>query len=430
MSLSQFSRILWARRWIIIVATLACLLAGIVAVLMLPKVYSATSRVMLDVSKPDLLTGEGVAAAFARSYVPSEAELIQDYRVAARAAENLGWDKSPEYRAAYEDYKARSGRGADALDFRHWLARQISGNISASQYQQTNVINISYTSGDPNDAAMMANAVRQAYVDETTSSKRNDATQAAAWLDRQMDQLRKQREAAQDRFVQYQRANGIVLLDKGSDTESAGLENLAKQAPNVGGSTTIGGAPINPNANQIAALDAKIATESASLGPNHPIIQDLRRQRAALVSAPVASAGRTVSGPSLSSAISAASSRVLAKGDKIDEARRLQSDVTVLSDQYQTMSARAAQLRQRASAEDFSIMMMDPAVPPRGAESPKVGLILIGSFGFGLGLGILIALIVEFMRRRVRGVEDLTATSNVPVIGVISAPPAKLALVA
>ena len=430
MSISQFSRVLWARRWIIIVATLACLLAGIFAILTIPKVYSARSRVMLDVSKPDLLSGQGVSSAFARSYVPSEAELIQDYRVAARAAENLGWDKSPEYRAEYKDYKARSGDSANALDFRHWLARQISGNVSASQYQATNVINIDYSANDPNTAALMANAVRQAYVDETISSKRDDAAEAVAWLERQLDQLRKQREIAQDRFVQYQRANGIVLLDKGSDTESAGLSNLANQAPNVGGTTTLSGAPINPNANQIAALDAKIQTEAASLGPNHPFIQDLRRQRAALASAPVASAGRTVSGPSLSSAISAASSRVLAKGDKIDEARRLQSDVVVLSDQYQTLAARAAQLRQQVDAQDFSIVMMDAAVPPRSADSPKAGLILVGSFGMGLGLGILIALIVEFMRRRVRGIEDLTGTSDVPVIGVINAPPAKLALIA
>ena len=47
--------------------------------------------------------------------------------------------------------------------------------------------------------------------------------------------------------------------------------------------------------------------------------------------------------------------------------------------------------------------------------------IIIGmAFGFGLALGIVIALITELMARRVRGIEDLAFASKGPVFAIVS----------
>jgi polysaccharide biosynthesis transport protein len=196
-------------------------------------------------------------------------------------------------------------------------------------------------------------------------------------------------------------------------------------APAMGGTTVGGGA--NPNAAAIASLDAKIATESQTLGPNHPEIEDLRKQRAALAATPAAEAPRYVSGPSHSSLLAEQSAKVLSEQGKVGEAKRLQADVDALIAQYQSMAAREAALRQEMNGNSFSILMLDSASPPDSPTWPKIPLVLIGSFAFGFFAGVLIALIVEFMRRRVRGVEDLVSASNVPVIGVINAPPVALA---
>ncbi len=424
MNIVQFFRILWARRMIVIVATVACFAAGLLAIAILPRTYAATSRVMLDVNKPDPLAADEISANFARTYIPTEAQVIMDYRVAARAAENLGWTNDPNQQAAYRDYRDANADRADVLDFDHWIAQQITKNVVAQQFQQTNFIDITYEAPSANDAATMANAVRQAYVDEATAGKRRDAVQAAELLGRQMDEVRTQREGAEQKLVAFQRANGIVLLDNNSDAASARLQALANAAPNTGGTTIVGGSVANPNAAGIAAIDAQIANQASQLGPNHPAIQELRRQRAALASAPVGSAPRTVnSGPSVASAVQAEGARVLAQKDKVEEAKRMAADVQVLRDQYQTMAARAAVLRQQSTASDFTVVPMAAASPPTWPESPKLPLVLIGSFGLGLVIGVLVALILEFLRRRVRGVDDLVSAADVPVIGVINAPP-------
>jgi uncharacterized protein involved in exopolysaccharide biosynthesis len=426
MNIFQFFRILWARRWIVIVATLACVLAGGIAVLVLPRTYSATSRVLLDVAKTDPLNGSGIDATFARAYVPSEAEFMMSNRVASRAADNLGLTRDPQQRADYDAFAASQGNRPDIPSFRNWLGAQIAANITAQQYLATNVIDITYKGSTAQNAAQMANAIRQAYADESISNKRDDATQAVAWLDRQMGELSKQRESAQQRLVQYQKDNGVVLLGASGDADSNELQALTMSAPAVGG-TMVGGGGANPNAAAIASLDAKIATESQTLGPNHPIIQDLRKQRAALAAAPTSAAPQYVAGPSHSSLLAQQSAKVLAEQGKVGEAKRLQADVDALTAQYQSMAAREAALRQEMNGNSFSILMLDSASPPDSPSWPKIPLVLIGSLAFGFFAGVLIALIVEFMRRRVRGVEDLVSASNVPVIGVINAPPVALA---
>ncbi|MEO6092975.1 MAG: Wzz/FepE/Etk N-terminal domain-containing protein [Novosphingobium sp.] len=420
MNLVQFFRILWARRWIIIVSTVSCFLAGVLALLLLPKYYTASARVLLNVTSADPTAPSDATGYFAKNYFPSQTKVIEDYGVARRTAQNLGWDKSPEVRAQYAEYQANAG--SRALDFDHWLASRISGNVNAGNMQGTSIMDISYTAGDPDEAARMANAVRQGYIDEDLASKRAGANNAAAWFERQMRDVSRQREVAEQRLVAFERANGITMLSDTSDAASTHLQVLTNQAPNFG-STVVGGGGGNPNGAQLAALDAKIATESAALGPNHPTIRDLKQQRAAIASsASGVVPARVINGPSLSAAVSAARNKVLAERDKVEEAKRLASDVTVLRDQYTKMAVTAADLRQQALRTESTMVPMESAVPPNSPQFPKRTLVLFGSLALGLGLGLFVALIVELMRRRVRGVEDLSAT-EVPIIGVINAPP-------
>ena len=67
MSIAQIWRIIIARRGIIIATTLACLIAAILSGVLIPSRFKATSRVMLDVVKPDAVTGQVLASQFART---------------------------------------------------------------------------------------------------------------------------------------------------------------------------------------------------------------------------------------------------------------------------------------------------------------------------------------------------------------------------
>ena len=424
MSLVQFFRILWARRSIILIATFACLLGAVVIGKIIPARFKADSRVMLDIVKPDPVTGEVITSGFARAYVKTQIELITDERIAAPVAEKLAWTSSPQLAAQYQ---ARDT--SDARDFRRWLADRVIQGTSASLIEGSNILEISYTTSSPVTAAKVADTIRQTYIDQAIAFRRDDAMSNADWFQKQADRIRDQLTAAQKRKSDFERANGIVLGADNVDEESKRLAALGS-AQQVGAAAAPS-APIvtqaNPEAGRLAQADAAIAAASRTLGPNNPQLQDLRRQRDAIAAAAAASRPTVIqapsarSGPSIGALYGAQVAKVLAQRGKVDEARQLATDVTVLSDQYAKTSARAADLQQQSQSTESGLTPLGTATAPQSPSFPNWPLLIFGSIGLGLALGVVTSLFIEMIGRRVRGGEDLRL-GEVPLLGIMSRP--------
>lgn len=412
MSPIQFFRILWARRIILLVTVLSCVVAAVLIGSILPARYKADSRVMLDIVKPDPITGEMISSNFARVYVGTQIELIKDYRIAGRVADMLGWTSSPEMAAEYANRSSD-----DTRDFRRWVAQRVIDDTDARLIEGSNILEISYTGRTPEIAAKVADTLRRAYVDQAVAFKRDDAVTNAEFFRKQIDQLRQQLREAEKRKTDFERANGVVLDASNNDQESLRLAALAGSAP-------VAPAPavpqINPVAAQLAQADAAIASAEKVLGPNNPDLLNMKRQRAAIA----ASARSTVvapaaTGPSLQALYGAQQAKVLAQRGKVDEARQLATDVTVLRDQYQKAATRVAELQQQSETGDSGFTLLGNAVAPQNPDFPKWPLLIFGSFGLGAALGILVSLAIELFGRKVRGVEDLRY-EKVPVLGMMT----------
>lgn len=428
MSILQFFRILWARRMITVVTFTAALLGGLMIIKFIPPSYEATSRVLLDIMKPDPVSGEAVSSSFARAYTRTQVELIRDYRVAGRVVDKLGWTNSAELAEAYR-------KSGSEMDYRRWLAQRIIDNTNAELLDGSNILEISYTSSRPEISSRVADELRAAYEEQTMLFKQQAAQRNGEWFRRQTTELKEQLSAAEARKAKFERENGIILNDDSSDADSARLAALAQAAaapaiasPGVAIPTT------SPSQAQLAQLDAAIASASQQLGPNHPDLQNMQRQRAVVAQAAAreladaraaAAASRPVSsGPSAAAMFSAQRERVLSQRGQLAEARQLLNDVVVLRAQLQKTSERATQLDQEAQSTETGLTRLGSAASPDTPKFPRPFPVLAGSIALGLGLGILLSLLVELLNRRIRGTEDLLI-EGVPVIGVVSGEPAK-----
>jgi len=416
MNFEQIFRLLWARRGLILIATIASLFAATVAGMILPPRYKAHARVMLNVVKPDPITGEIIATQFARAYVRTQTELIRDYRIAGKVVDILNWASSPDLAERYANR-----REDDLRDFRRWMAQIVIDSTTAELVEGSNILDITYTAPSPQGAASVAEALRRAYVEQAIAFRREDASKDAAWFKDQASKLKEQLTAAEQRKNAFERENGIVLDDQDVDQDARRLSALAQVAPaqNVP-SIAVGGS--NPAAAQIAQLDAAISTAERTLGPNNPQLQDMKRQRAALASSassPVVSAGP--SGPSIGSQYNAQLQKVLAQRGKTDEARRLSIEVAILRDQYQKASVRSAELEQQAQAIESGLTLLGTATAAEKPAFPNWPLIIFGSLGLGLMLGVLAAMVAELLARRVRCSADLRF-GDLPVLGEMAVP--------
>ncbi|MDG5489259.1 Wzz/FepE/Etk N-terminal domain-containing protein [Sphingomonas sp. BGYR3] len=417
----SFFRALWARRKLIVSIMLACLIGASVVSIFVPTKYKAQARVMLDVIRPDPVTNEVINAGFARAFAQTQVELFADPALAARAITDLGWPKREDLRAAYvasTDQPSEQG-------FIRWLAQGVTLNTTARVIEGTNVLEIEFVDTNPDRARTIADALRQAYIEQSIDQRRETATRNADWFANQTEKIRRELNQAESQRTAFERANNIVLQDDYSDTESARLKALAGTTPMPSmPSVSIPVGP-GPAQTQLAQIDGQIAALSRELGPNHPDLVALRQTRTAVAqaaaqerAAAAASRAPAATGPSIASQVSQTQAKVIAQRDEIAQLRQMQARIDGLREQFSKAASRTAELRQQAQAREGGITLLGQATTSNKPVGPLKAVIIGGAAAFGLVLGILLALLFELLRRRVRSVSDLSIES-VPVIAII-----------
>ena len=87
----------------------------------------------------------------------------------------------------------------------------------------SNIMEISYDGDDPDGAAKIADAVRDAYVEQTLQFKRQTAAKNASWFARQTEELKGALAQAEGRKADFEKKNDIILQDDNLDTDTARL---------------------------------------------------------------------------------------------------------------------------------------------------------------------------------------------------------------
>lgn len=434
MSLVQFFRILYARRIILIVALVSALFAGVVMIKVLPKRYTAHARIMLDVIKPDPVTGQVLSTQFLRSYTKTQIELIKDYQTAGKVVDRLGWANNPEI---VQSYYTSGNPTPDGL--RRWLASQIISGTDAGLIETSNILEITFTGPNPDMAKKIVTTIREVYMEDSLDKRRESAGRTADWFREQAAQAEALVKAAEAERAQFASDNGIVLQADNTDLESSRLSALSGQSATAAAQTVmIGsmGGSISPTQAQLETLTQQLAQAAQSLGPNHPTYQSLLRQRAALervVAQERAAMARPSTGPDPSAKANAAyeaqKRKVVAQSGAINMINRMTRDIELKREQLAKLSDRVNESRLSANVGDTGMSVLGDATASGSPDFPKVPIVLGGSFGFGAALGIVLALLIEMLGRRIRSQEDLERAAAAPVFAEIGARPKKLGVV-
>lgn len=420
MSLIQFLRMLYARRMIVLATLLSCVITATLTAFILPPRYEAQARLMLDVLKPDPVTGQVMSNNFMRAYTITQIEMIKGTAVAGRVVDQLGWAQDPNMLARYE--KENTDPGADA---RTWLARQVSDNIRADVMEGSNILQITYDGPSAEAAKQMTDLIKTAYKEEALDAKRKSAGEDAEWFRIQVAKAKKALEIAEAERTAFAKANNIVLQPGNVDLESQKLASLSQQSvAAVATPTFSGGGGINPAQAQLETINQQLAQAAATLGPNHPTYQALERQKKVYESMAAKAGGPSVSGggaAAIQSAYERQRARVTGERDKVDQLQRMENDVALKRDQYLKASQRFADLRLEADTTNAQITDMGPTTGSTRPSFPNRPLIIGTAIATGLGLGILLALLVELLNRRVRSEDDLSGAAGAPVFATVGA---------
>ena len=415
-----------------------------------PKTYKAVASIVLNAKGTDPVTGMNLPATMMPGFFSTQIEIITSEKVAIKVVEKL---KLTENQMAVDKFnKVNEGKG----EIKSWMANLLLKNLDAKPSRDSNIVEISFTSADPEFAATTANAFAEAYQEINIQLKVQPSQKAAEFLGFQTQLLRTNVEEAQAKLAKYQQAKGLTGVAGSLDVESARLNDLSSQLVAVQNQTyearsrqerTGGNGDESPDlaANpmvqslkmDIVRAESKFSELSDRLGPSHPKYQQAMAEITKLKSQlqdEKAKARSSIGGTAsiykqreaeIRASLAAQKARVLELNLARDQLTVLQRDLDSAQRALDQASQRLTQTTLEGNVNQTDIAILNPATPPMIAVGPQVKFNTILAFFLGGMLGIFMSLTAEKLDRRIRCRDDISELLELPVLALINSRPVR-----
>lgn len=442
----QVLYILRAHYKIMLAISIATIAIVLVVAEMLPKKYTASTSLIVDVKSPD-----PVAAMFAPANLSTQIDIINSERVSQRVVRLLGLAEAPGVRDQW--MSVTGGKGTPEM----WLSALLLRGLAVGPSRDSNIIIVTYTGSDPAFVAAVVNAFAQAYIDVSIELKVDPARQYARWFADQGKTLRDNLEKAQTRLFAYQQEKGLISRDERMDTESAKLSELSSQLVKVqeeindarskqrSGATSDRLPEVAKDAvvaglrSEINRQDARLQEAGLNLGKNHPAYLRMQSELTALQQKLEAETRRVTSGFSavstvgaereskLRAAIEEQKKKLLFIRNERDQLAVLQRDVDAAKNADDAVTKRFTETELASRATQANVSVLTAAVAPLDPSFPKpFAKMVLMAIGLGLFAGVGTAFLLELFRRRIRSAIDLATMLPFPLLGVITKPKRRL----
>lgn len=441
MSPSQLLIIFKARWRIMLAVFLAVVLTVLAGVLLLPKKYTASASVLVDVKSPDPIAGMVLPAMLTPGYMATQMDLIQSERVARGAVRALRLTESSEMRAQWQEKTAGVG------SFEAWLAGLLQAGLEVRPSRESSVISFSYEAADPNFAAAIANAFVQSYINTTLELRIEPARQFGALFEAQAKLARERLEAAQTRLSAYQKEKGLIATDERLDVENARLNELSSQLVAVqtmsaeassrkskvssSSQEVLNNPVVSTLKAEMSRQEARLKELNSRLGSAHPQVIEAQASINELRDRIAAEASRVNTSVAINSAVSQQREaqirealeqqreKILKLKEQRDEASVLLRDVESAQRAYETINARLSQVAIEGQSNQTNVSVIKQAMPPSEPSSPRIMINMVLAVLAGGMLSVIVGLLLEIRDRRLRTDFDVTELLELPVLGSI-----------
>ncbi|MFI4930683.1 MAG: chain length determinant protein EpsF [Burkholderiales bacterium] len=446
MTLSQVLLVLRAR-WVFALCVWASVIAAVgVATLLMPKRYTASAAVVLDVKSPDPIAGVVLPGLIVSGYMATQADVLRSERVAMRALESLDLFDHPDQRSRWQ--RETMGVG----DFRSWLAQWVLNDLEVKPARDSNVITVSYTSPDPEFAAAVTNAFVTAYTDITLNLRVEPAKRYNSFFDERAKELREALEKAQAKLSAHQREKGILVSDEKLDVENARMAELSSQLVALQAEATqsanrrrearsnpgqmqevLGNPLVSGLVGDLSRQESKLSELRQRLGDRHPEVVQMQASIAKLRASVQAETHRVIGSLTVNDTVNQArlggvrdaleQQRVKLlrlKGER-DEADVLQRDVESAQKAYDAVLARVSQTSTESQNTQTNVASLQGATTPASPSWPRARLNLAAGAVLGMLLAVGLTILHELRDQRLRSLEDVADLLRQPLLGVMPA---------
>jgi polysaccharide biosynthesis transport protein len=315
-SLSSLAR---RRFGIIVLIFSVCVMCGAVYLYVAAPKFLAQASILIDTRKTQLFQQQSVVgdSTIDSSAVDSQIEVLKSEAIAAAVVKQLHLTEDPEFVGSKPgilgsvlSYLRNAALPSEA-DLEQRAQGVFRAGILPKRVQGTYVVDIGFTSLDPQRAAQIANATADAYVDDQLEAKYQVTRRAGIWLQERIQELQQEASTAEKAVLDFKKANNIVdtggrligeqqlaelnsqivlaraataeakaRLDRISDITKNGLSNLDNviRSPDAAVADSLRSDVISKLRSQYLDTANQEAIYAARLGRDHLVVINLRNQ--------------------------------------------------------------------------------------------------------------------------------------------------------
>ena len=248
--------------------------------------------------------------------------------------------------------------------------------------RQSGIIEVGMQGEDPYQITRVLNAVGAQYVRQNIERKAAEAQKTLAFLDIQLPQFKRQLEASEEIYNRFRNQKATVVFNEEA--------------------TAVLGEAVDRQGKLLEAQQRRRELESRFTAA-HPSVQTLDAQISALQ--------RDIGG---------IQNRIKGLPAIQQEAVRMERDVKVNTELYQSLLNNALQLRLVKEGKVGNVRVLDDAVVPDVPVKPSRSVVVGAALALGLFLGIIAAFLRNaFIEQRIRDPHEVETHSGLPVFSTI-----------
>jgi polysaccharide biosynthesis transport protein len=453
------------RRWLIIsgMAVSTAALAGASTYSEKPQ-YKAQGQLLVQSSRTGFLTGVGERIGSLESLkregnpLDTQAVVVQSLPLVQEVIQKL-------------NLRDAQGQLLDAEDLK----------LKVETVVGTDVLKVSYASGDPKQASAVVNELMKAYIASNVGTNRAEAKSAGEFIEQQLPRAQADLEVAAAALQGYQNDNHIFSLEKESlatvDTlktladqinqsrsqlaEVSAQQNLLDQRVDMPVEQAIDSASLSQLPSVQSALgdlqkiQTQLATERTRYRAGHPSVVAIERQEAALKSVLQERIGNAVPGndgveasdlqmstlrqkftadavqlqaqrlgleqkvATLTQLQGAYRDRASTIPNLVKNQDSLERRLNIAKKTYETLRTRLQDIRVAESQTVGNARIIQEARAPKKAGSSKKPVYIGGGLAVGLMLGLAAAFLLDLIDRSLKSVKEAQSFFGYSLLGLI-----------
>jgi uncharacterized protein involved in exopolysaccharide biosynthesis len=430
-----------------VVIAFSVIVLAFLAIKLLPKTYTATATLIVNSQSNDPLAAQRTPDGVNNfDYVATQVELMSSPVVLLPVVDKLSLTTDRDFTAGF--------RGGSTAALREYAERVLEKQLDIETGRGGQLIYVAASARYPDQAATIANAIADVYVNQERQRLDDPAAERAQRYSQELAELRAKAEAAQQAVTDFRKQNGLTDLNETTvDNESQALTTLetrlldaqnqrrALEARQTGSEDNADEALASEQIGhlklQLGTLRQQEADLETTMGPRNPKLLAVQAQIAETQSALDKAVGSLSANTDtqlarardletrLTQAIADEHVKVLKLRQLQDSGQKLSLELESAQSVYKRALDGYDQIMFASVDHANDVSLISRATAPIQPSKPNKIKLFLAGIAIALVLALLLPLTYElFLNRRLRCRDDIERGFGLPVLAQFDSIPA------